>query len=56
MNGAFSDGRNGGGVKRMCRPLTGAPVGRGGTLRGGSVLGYESGVRALVGGAPLGAR
>ena len=37
-------------------PLAGASAGRGGLLRGGSVLGYVGASRAPVGGAPLGAR
>ena len=41
----------GGGTKRVGGPLAGAPVGRGGTLRGGSVIGYMGAWRA-----PLGAR
>ena len=44
-----------GGVKHTGGLLAGAPAGRGGPLRGGSVLGYVGGSRAPVGGAPLGA-
>ena len=47
---------SGGAVKRGGGVFTGAPLGKSGAIRGGSVLGYVGGLRAPVGGAPLGAR
>ena len=56
-NGPLAGGVvGGGGVKRAGRQLGGAPAGRGGTLRGVSVLGYVGASHAPGGGAPLGAR
>ena len=43
-------------MKRGGGVLAGAPLGKGGALRGRSVLGYIGGSRAPVCGAPLGAR
>lgn len=55
-NGVFPPGMNVGGGKRTGGPCIGTPIGRGGMLRSGSILGYESRSRALAGGALLGAR
>ena len=43
-------------MKRGGGTLAGAPLGKGGAIRGGSVLGYVGGSPAPAGGAPLGAR
>ena len=55
-DGSFSRSVFRGGLKRGGGDLAGAPVGRGGSLRGGSVLEYVNRSRAPVGGAPQGAR
>ena len=56
-NGPLAGGVVGeGSVKRAGGHLGGAPAGRGGTLRGASVLGYVGTSHAPGGGAPLGAR
>ena len=53
---SFSQGFFGGGLKRGGGDVSGAHMGKGGPLRGGSVLGYVFRSRGPVGGAPLGAR
>ena len=53
---SFSRWPFGGGLKRSRGNMAGTPVGKGGPLRGGSVLGYVNRCRAPVGGAPLDAR
>ena len=55
-DGSFSQGLFAGSLKRGGGDLAGAPVGKGGSLRGGSVPGYVNTSQAPVGGAPQGAR
>ena len=55
-DGFFSRGLRGGGLKRGGRDVAGAPGGKGGPLRGDSVLRYVNTSRGRVGGAPVGAR
>ena len=55
-DGSFSRGLFGGGLKRGGGNVSGANGGKGGPLRGGSVLSYVNRSRDPVGGASLGAR
>ena len=55
-NGPLPSGVVSGGSKRAAGPLAGASAGRGGVLRGGSMLGYTGVARGVVGSAPMGAR
>ena len=52
---SFSQGLFGGSQNRGGGDLAGAPIGQGGSLWGGSVLGYVNRSQAPVGGAPHGA-
>ena len=56
VDGSFPQGPFGGGLKCGRDDMAGAPGGKGGPLRGGSVLGYVNRSRSPVGGAPLGTR
>ena len=55
-DGPLPNGVVGGGSKHAGGPLAGTPAGRGGVLRGGSMLGYAGVTRSVVGSAPMGAR
>ena len=55
VDGVFPPGANGEVVKYGGGPLTGAQLGKGSVLLGGSFLEYANGSHATVGGAPLSA-